>query len=72
MTDPRFWKFIKWLLIITLAVILISGRLANRISSTDFETMAQAVTEATDLTPMQLLRYVLIFLGRSNRRGGRE
>ena len=54
MTDPRFWKFIKWLLIITLAVILISGRLANRISSTDFETMAQAVTEATDLTPMQL------------------
>ena len=54
MTNPRFWKFIKWLLIITLAVILISGRLANRISSTDFETMAKAVTEATDLTPMQL------------------
>ena len=54
MTDPRFWKCIKGLLIVVLAVILISGRLANRISSTDFETMAQAVTEATDLTQMQL------------------
>ena len=54
MTDPRFWKIAKWLLIITLAVVLISGRLANRISSTDFDTMVQAVTEAADLTPMQL------------------
>ncbi len=53
MTDPRFWKFIKWLLIIVLAVFLISGRLSNRISITDFSTMAKAVTEATDLTPMQ-------------------
>ena len=54
MTDPRFWKIAKWILIITLAVVLISGRLANRISSTDFDTMVQAVTEAADLTPMQL------------------
>lgn len=53
MKDPRFWKFIKWLLIITLAVILVSGRLSSRISTTDFEVMAQAVTEAVDLTPMQ-------------------
>ena len=54
MTDPRFWKITKWLLIIVLAVFLISGRLANRISSTDFDTMVQKVTEAADLTPMQL------------------
>lgn len=53
MTDPRLWKFMKWVLIVTLAVILISGRLSNRISSTDFGTMAQAVTGAVDLTPMQ-------------------
>lgn len=53
MTDPRFWKFIKWLLILVLAVILVTGRLSSRISTTDFAAMAQAVTEAADLTPMQ-------------------
>ena len=54
MTDPRAWKFVKWLLIVVLAVFLISGRLSSRISSTDFASMSKAVSEAVDLTPMQL------------------
>ncbi len=54
MTNPRTWKFVKWLLIVVLAVFLISGRLSSRISSTDFASMSKAVSEAVDLTPMQL------------------
>ena len=54
MTDPRAWKFVKWLLIVVLAVFLISGRLSSRISSTDFSSMSKAVSEAVDLAPMQL------------------
>ena len=53
MTDPRLWRVIKWLLIVVLAVFLIAGRLSGRISSTGFGEMAQAVTEAADLSLMQ-------------------
>lgn len=53
MTDPRFWKIIKFALIgVLIAALVISGQ-SGRISSTDFNTMAQAVTDAADLAPMQ-------------------
>ena len=53
MTDPRFWKIIKWAMIICLVVVIVSGRLNNRISAAGFDTMSQAVTEAADLSKMQ-------------------
>ena len=53
MTDPRFWKIIKFALIgLLIAVLVISGQ-SGRISSTPFETMAEAVTQAADLSMMQ-------------------
>ena len=40
-------------MIICLVVVIVSGRLNNRISTAGFDTMSQAVTEAADLSKMQ-------------------
>ena len=53
MTDPRFWKIMKFALIGVLIAVLIISRQGNRTSSTDFDTMAQAVTQAADMSKMQ-------------------